>query len=86
MPPPPGHESTELDAQMAGGKVVRLMVGPFTGHEEPLLLVIPRHNRAPNLNDIHVISISNLSVENKPLLQELLLQPRKVLPFRHLAR
>ncbi len=25
-----GHESTELDAEMTGGKVASLMVGPFT--------------------------------------------------------
>ena len=30
-----GHESAELDAEMAGGKVVRLMVAPFTGQEKP---------------------------------------------------
>ena len=30
-----GHESAELDAEMAGGKVVRLIVGPFTGQEKP---------------------------------------------------
>jgi hypothetical protein len=37
--------------------------------------------------DVHVISrYQHLSVENKPLLQELLLRPRKVRPFRHLVR
>ena len=32
-----GHESAELDAEMAGGKVVSLMVGLFTGQEKPAL-------------------------------------------------
>jgi hypothetical protein len=82
-----GHESTELDAEMTGGKVASLMVGPFTGHEKPLLLVISRNSWASNLDYIHVITRhQHLPVENEPLLQKLLLTPREVCPFTHLAR
>ena len=68
-----GHESAELDADMTGGKVVCLMVGPFTGHEKPLLLVVSRHSWASNLDNVHVISRhQHLPVENEPLLSSVL--------------
>jgi hypothetical protein len=39
----------------SGGKVVslQLMVGPFTGHKKPLLLVISQHSWANNLDYVY---------------------------------
>jgi hypothetical protein len=39
------HKAAKLDAEMTGGKVVSLMVGPVTRHEKPLLLVISGSTR-----------------------------------------
>ena len=50
------HKAAKLEAEMTGGKVVSLMVGPVIRHEKPLLLVISGNGWAPNLDDVHVIS------------------------------
>jgi hypothetical protein len=50
------YEAAKLDAEMTGGKVASLMVGPVTRHEKPPLLVISGNGWASNLDDVHGIS------------------------------
>jgi hypothetical protein len=67
------HETAQFDSEMQSRKVMGFVIWPFTIQEKSLLLVVARHSRAADLDNIHIIARNTqLPVKSKRTLKFLI--------------